>query len=534
MWVGINEVSSIPAIYGRCENLNSSSVYSGVYVSTTYPCRGYDDYAFENHIRYSKHGESDVIFNTLYQILYNREKKYWCNYLNTTSGVSLFATQLRDYDLSTSLANSSFELSSFSLYEDFQFSSLHKLYNDWVLYFNREQINLRSLELSGGKDIFSHTYGPLIHNGKFDYEGSAVITSAALIASALNEGYFLGYGAGSGVLSYHGSSVGTQQVNDTVFGKEFRNKHILSGVELTITSATNSINGFEIYNVNPLNADSGGSNYLIDNPIVKAKAKDGFPRMIFHFSSLGNVLIPNHEFSLDLKFFAGFESGNKYGGATVGVWIHTEPENNIIWNWTKNNKWEPLTLTSSITYNEMKQYFWTKTLPLADIPEEKVKGFVGKCYNSDTDTGSVLTLKNINESMFEVLNLTFNTKNKYIEVPNSYFIINKQVHRQNQNYVIEIFKIKGIDENSYVIFDELNIKDLTLNNYAQEVEPDKLLNILNYFKSIANGRASRNATITSGTFYTSGGSRLNYRSHTAWYNPTVDTYNRITNVTIAE
>lgn len=120
----------------------------------------------------------------------------------------------------------------------------------------------------------------------------------------------------------------------------------------------------------------------------------------------------------------------------MGVWVHTEPENNIIWNWTKNNKWEPLTLTSSISYNEIKQHFWTLSLPLIDIPEENVKGFVGKCYNADTQTGSIITLKNINESLFSNLNIVFNTYNKYIEVPNYYYILNNQVHRQNQNYVI--------------------------------------------------------------------------------------------------
>jgi hypothetical protein len=37
-----------------------------------------------------------------------------------------------------------------------------------------------------------------------------------------------------------------------------------------------------------------------------------------------------------------------------------------------------------------------------------------------------------------------------------------------------------------------------------------------YFVDIAAARASRQATITSGTFETSGGSRINYRYHPDW------------------
>lgn len=40
-YVPIPDYRNIPAIYGICENLNSTSIYSGLTVSNTFPCRGY-------------------------------------------------------------------------------------------------------------------------------------------------------------------------------------------------------------------------------------------------------------------------------------------------------------------------------------------------------------------------------------------------------------------------------------------------------------------------------------------------------------
>jgi len=51
---------------------------------------------------------------------------------------------------------------------------------------------------------------------------------------------------------------------------------------------------------------------------------------------------------------------------------------------------------------------------------------------------------------------------------------------------------------------------------VSEFDPSELLTAYRYFVSLAEDRASRVATITSGTFETSGGSRLNYRYHPDW------------------
>jgi len=518
-FVEIPVISSIPAIYSKCENLNSSSVYSGVTVSTTYPSRGLSTIELSSTIKNVLRNDTNRIFYLIHEILYNREIDYWENYLDTSAGWTLYGSATYYKDVPTSLANSSFSISSYSQYEDFKFGrGVHKIYNAWSKIFGRHVINKKSLELSGGKDIFSHVYGSVVYNSKFDKFGSALYLDPSIVASSFNEGSAINYNSGSGLMSlYGGSAYGTYIVSTGVcFGPEFRNKDILDNVELVHTSGASQYNQFNYYLISNKKKSAGYSLFPIENAFIKQKAVNGFPRMIYHLSSNSNILIPEHEFELNVKYFAGFETGENMGGGSIGVWIHTEPQNGMVWTLNTQGKWELYTLPTTLSFGNIVPYVHTHTQQFREVPLEYVSGYAGQCYNEELQSASRLTLENLQEQLFDTLTIKFNTKNQVIELPQVYFKDFNQVHKTNQNYVIEIFKIPQNSNNEYVLFDEVNLVDLTMKQYAEEYTPELLLYALHYMKDIANDKASRRVFITSGTYGTSGGSRINYRESPFW------------------
>jgi hypothetical protein len=151
------------------------------------------------------------------------------------------------------------------------------------------------------------------------------------------------------------------------------------------------------------------------------------------------------------------------------------------------------------------------------------------------------------ESDFSNFELIFNTRNNLVEVPQDYFDnISNNVHRLNQNYVIEIFS-NCKNNNKFTLFYHLNLIDLTLNKWSKpfvtgkpngnsvgeiyckeyrvELSRTHLLNILKYFNEMAGayssfGYASRVGSYTSGVYEASGGSRINYVETPEWNSTT--------------
>jgi hypothetical protein len=175
-----------------------------------------------------------------------------------------------------------------------------------------------------------------------------------------------------------------------------------------------------------------------------------------------------------------------------------------------------VTLTSGLDYNDVAEYFVTCSIPNQQVTQEITQGFTGQCYNTEASVPAALTLQNISESLFTTLKFKFDTYNQRLLIPASYYQSFGQINRLNQNYVIEVFKIPGAPDSSYALFDEINIVDLTLNELADGYDKQDVLEILTYFKDVANARASRRASVTSGYYGVSGGSRINYRYNLAW------------------
>ena len=52
-----------------------------------------------------------------------------------------------------------------------------------------------------------------------------------------------------------------------------------------------------------------------------------------------NFLSPEHEFEVNLSSVISRDSGTTVGGKSVGVWIHTKPENGKMWSFTPDGEW---------------------------------------------------------------------------------------------------------------------------------------------------------------------------------------------------
>ena len=319
----------------------------------------------------------------------------------------------------------------------------------------------------------------------------------------------------------------------------------------------------------------GGNNYLIDNTIIKCKSINGLPRLRFDLSAYGdrrNYFIKDHKFKLSIKGLVGDEKTQYYGGGTLGVWIHTQPEKGFMWNWTPNNKWEPLqesrlSIPAVLSVAHKKQY------DIKEYPEEKEFCLANQIV-TDSETNPA-RLNNIKSEFLEDFNIEFDTKNftihnnsEYLEIipiEERFYKLKDQVNTDDTNYIVEIFFIPNEDPNKYLLIDNISLQDTTqredaaigtghgiqtkgipLRKFVKEdklyLNKDQIKDTFKFYNGLigqgtglyATNLASRDATITSGIMEVSGGSRLNYRLAPTWgitnANNTVANFNNFTEV----
>lgn len=522
-YVSITNYSAIPQVYTKCEDLSSSSVINGVVTSSTFPCRGINNYVSACS-RYSTRGDCDPIIGLMHRKFISRAYDDASASLQTESVYNLYDSSAYYSDIALNLANASGGPSSIQEYFDFEFGrGVHRAYKSYVTYFSGHDISEELLDLSGGPNIISHAYGPLVYNGFFDRTGSAA-SAYGLITSSLSNTVSINSGNGSGVLSPLGTASGTyvaSTVSSLYIEKyEFRNPHILSGVEFVQTSGDSENNSFTVYNLTVSDARIYQENFAFGNPLVKLKSNSffGLPRLRFSLKnySTPNFLIPEHDFNFKVRYFAARESGGYIGGAGVGVWIHTDPENGYVWSYDKNYNWV-INSVSALTLSKVQELSHTTYYPLQSIPDTILTSSI-PCIEQVFSTSSItkVGVDNLVSSLFVDFDVKFDTLNPPICIPNYYSVEGRQVHRSTQGYTIEVYMLPESGTDSYVMLDYVEAKDLTLNEDVSEFDPSELLTAYRYFVSLAEDRASRVATITSGTFETSGGSRLNYRYHPDW------------------
>jgi hypothetical protein len=577
IFMPIADYDNIPTVYGHCQVLDSSNTFSGVDVSTTFPCRGLSalgsdakntQYAASAD-RYVDRGQLDPIIAVMHSIGEKRK------YLIGASSVSALYDQYVgtfDYkDNAQSWANSATEFSGASPdsqkdYEEFSFSrGIHQLYKDYTKHFNRHNTRLNVLDTDGAH-VLAHAFGSVFNSSKFDEYGRAlshfpnIVASSTESASALIPGqnlFDLGATATFASTFHVGVSslaVSSRNYSSSAFG-EMRNNTLISGVELIHTSGSSPFNSFTFYNIDKSFSKTDHPNFAIDNPMVKLRSVDGFPRIQYStkgadvavtavVSVLKNFLVPDHKFRFDVKYSGGTNDGMKVGQVGMGVWVHTAIEGGYFWSLNKEGLWEYVNSDDLNRELLFERFIYTHRLKNKDRktdPGSKNR----RCLDETSDERNVIL--SFSEDDFETFSVWFNTKNKPICVPEHYYKNTNQIHRIDQDYVIEVFMLPS-DQNidKFALLDEVNLIDLTQNERTmipvygtstglpKDIDPlceirriklskEEVYHIIRYFNKISGATfrrpdAGRDAFNTSAFMEFSGGSRLNYRQNYLWPN----------------
>lgn len=489
-----------------------------------------------------------------------------------------------------SYANSSTELSgdfpnSFDDYVDFRFGrDFHKFYEEYTHSFNAHRTS-PMVTKQNGPVILAHALGSLLYNSDFDKRGSLTTAYPSLVTTNLAN--TVEFRSKDGVFSSSGTTSGTYIASSILnVGEreyEFRNSGILDHIELCQVSGSSRNNNFVILDIDPSFKSSTRRNSLLDdNILIKQSAFDGFGRIIFDISKYSfdsnlydvtsNFLSPDHEFNVKFKSVISDSEGLSFGGGTVAVWIHTKPEMNKIWSYTKEGQWVQHS-ASAITVQDVLSNSHLFNLPRIERDlSQKFKCIKFLDKNNPNRKNDVIA--SITESDFTEVSINFNTRNhacigtEKTIVPQEYFEgVSNHVHRLDQDYVIEVFTVPTQDD-KFTLYYDLSMIDLTLNKmskplitgipngsnmgdiYCQEFRVDldkqQILNIIKYFNQIRGeyskpgytginnltGYASRSATTTSGFYEVSGGSRLNYTESPLWNTTSINASSLIESITI--
>ena len=182
VYQGIDDYRNIPAVYDRCENLSSSSTFYGIPTSATYPVRGQTNISPSSCHEYSTRGEAPEIFEVIFNTLQERARANASGSLTEVTFASSYAPSAFYRDTSASLANTSAGPNSYDDWINFQFGrGVHQVYRDYHEFMGSHATHPGVLVSGGGKNIFAHTYGPLLFNGDLRDDG----VSSNLVTSAL-------------------------------------------------------------------------------------------------------------------------------------------------------------------------------------------------------------------------------------------------------------------------------------------------------------------------------------------------------------
>ena len=464
------------------------------------------------------------------------------------------------------------------------------------------------MDPDGGPSLFSHTFGPLVYNGNFNVLGriaESYLNTSSLINKAVNDVKKVDllsevHSYASGVLGPNAvwTPSGTYVVSSyqdvivpivgqaealsslTVSGAEFRNMHILSGVEFIGTSGAASSNNFQIYNLDPSNYSRYKGNYAINNTLIKLKAIDGLPRVRFdlaksytpsgafsphtvsvgpkfgsynfetsvcttdrkaidYYNGVSNFLSPDHEYSIKIDALTGRESQPIFGESQFSVWVHTGVDSDGYYHYWNEDGWvkyDARKLTKAEVIQTQSKVF----TPKKTYPKEIIA-----CYdniiNSKYLVNNPRIIRDLEEYHFDTYEWTFDTKNGSP--------CHSHIHTYDQEYYVEIFMNPSISEgrDTFLLLDKVSLRDETLHNYSKvtpsptfslnpcpssittTICPEDLRKLFIHYNKISatskgSGLATRIATDSSSVYNTSGGSRISYREHPFWVSSTYNAH----------
>ncbi len=569
----VEDYATLSGVWHICENLTSPNTFSGVDTSNTFPYRGLKDLGSDAKSsevtsetdRYVDRGQTPKVVKVMHSSLQKKSKFYAEQQISKNpssfSDDSYWKNQVQSF--SNSAIASGYVINSYSDYENFSFGKgLQNVFKDYCNSFYQHPIGPTIQEKTGG-NIFAHVFGKALYNSDFKVvgeNGNPFIQTALRNVFPINNTFVWADAATDTITASSLDQAVVPLVGTYVSGEafDFRNATILSGIEFCDISGAPSRNEFRIINLASDIAVPGEQNYFINNPVIKCKSVGGLPRIRFDISSYGdmpNKLIPQHNFTLNVKALVADETRPELGGGRLGVWIHTEPEEDLMWSWTPDGKWTPTRMSSlsidQVTKTLCHTYSFPETLPEKDIREY--------CLNSSESTEELINSKSITllrEEYLKNFKIEFDTRNftifnnfeykKIIPKTESQFKTTDQVHK-DRNYVIEVFFLPNNNEDKYLLIDSIDLEDSTLRyeagistgfgietsgiplrpfveEYKVELNKQELADVLSFYNGLTGRRAgenttnlaSRDASITSGTLELSGGSRISYRVQPDW------------------
>ena len=577
---------NLPNIWSQCENLSSNNSYYEYDVSNTQVTRGLNANFQANTDRTTDRGQLPGIYAAMHRVS-EREK-----YLRAELQVGIDALQ---QDLIT-LQNSNAPASSLSANEDkivswtsgvtlsyatsatndgsagytfpngtsdyynFEFGrDLHRLFNIYKESFYWHRLS-PDIQMQDGANIFSHAYGPLLYNHGFEniLDNTYVTTSLTDPERLTVTGT-----AFTGVTAFVASAASSMYLNTF----ERVASGIVDNVELVLTSGTEDDSSFSIVKVPGTERSQYEDPFLYDRTFIMMRSGVGAAtRFRFDISKYSapsnhpisnNFLLPNHTYSLNFDSLISNDARTIFGGRSVNVWIHTKPEDGKMWSFNSEGDWVQHTQLLS-RQDLIQKYSHSKFLPVETREPQ---------FSPPTSNGINLTFSNrnlecidqvtnlpsnsnvspspligITEDDFKNFQVNFDTRNRDIRLPNNYLESYGQLHRQDQEYVVEIFTSPGGQPDTYMILDKVEIQDLTMKRlseifaagtksdplcvlddlkrgcleYHVELTKQDLFDIFKHFNNIAGKNAatayaSRDKDKTQTIMESEGGSRIDYR-----------------------
>jgi hypothetical protein len=559
---------NLPAIWAQCEGLQSNNSYYEYDVSNTQNTRSaYSTFA-DNKDFTTDRGQLPGIYAAMHRIKENQKdlETYLVSgpiaiqrQLDVATAASTI-TYLRDLlvnqtsgilqSYTNGFSNSSIEGYTFPAsqedYYNFEFGrDLHRFYHEYKNNFKWHRLS-PDVQEQDGANIFSHTFGPLLYNHDFEDLGSVTDLVASSFASpakiTVDSGPFTGVGS-------FVASAGNSMYLDTF---ERVASGIIEGVELVLTSGTAADSSFSIIKVPGSQRAFYEDPFLFDKTLVIMRSGNGAAtRVRFDISKYAarsphpisnNFLSPEHDFKATLNSVISRDSGLTVGGKSVNVWIHTKPESDMMWSFTPEGKW--VQHSQLVTRPDLfSKYAHSKLLTLKtnDTQASSTSSTLECIDQAGTNRNSPVL--GLGASSFENFEVNFHTRNREIRVPKDYQSSHGQLHRLNQEYVVEVFMAPGAQPDEFMLVDNVKVQDLTLKTlseifaagtksdplcqlsyfkygceeYRVELSKQDLFDVLKHFNNISGKNAaavayaSRDKNKTETIMESEGGSRIDYR-----------------------
>jgi hypothetical protein len=484
----IEDHVNLPAVYEYCENAESNRIHNGFRTSNAFESRkgtyrtvdGFivdKDNSTTSPIEARYRDSLDAIYDFIYslvdkKLLLKTGKILSHNYHIFNNGSwkenedSVKSALWNDYDLSFENDFTDVGFNTYKRIPNEDNKGLAYLYQNNYVANGRQNISnavLDDLEY-GGSSIVSHVYGPIFWNGLIQFNGKYG-TNVRSINIGVEREFEL----------FALPSIQKTATSDFAFHDNERSViTFLSGIEFVDKTSPGGTPASKptlvtLYNLQ----DNGGflpdNTSIYGNNVLTMKAFSNNPRMrwSFDYDPLGgNYLEPEDKFSLEISSLYMDETSFETDAKSSYIIIRTEVEldkngDEVFWVFTKNNKWEMFYYTEFSSANSTTKL--DKFYHRVDNVKKKLDVTYLKCY---PEIEFKEPLYSVTDSDFHVNRIEFDTLNRKIDLPMSYYVPYGHVHRKNQKYVVEVIPQKDSDPSKYWVFRGLKCVDETKSKRA--------------------------------------------------------------------